>query len=41
MNGRILFFDQYGTKYGGAQYILIDIIEYLLKKKNWCFNSTS
>lgn len=33
MNGRILFFDQYGTKYGGAQYILIDIIEYLLKKK--------
>ena len=33
MNWKILFFDQYWTKYGGAQYILIDIIEYLLKKK--------
>ena len=32
MNEKILFFDQYGSKYGGAQYILIDIINYLLER---------
>ena len=32
MNETILFLDQYGSKYGGAQQILIDILEFLSKK---------
>ena len=32
MNETILFLDQYGSKYGGAQQILIDIAEFLSEK---------
>ena len=32
MNETILFLDQYGSKYGGAQQILIDILEFLSEK---------
>ena len=32
MNETILFLDQYGSKYGGAQQILIDILEFLTEK---------
>ena len=32
MNKTILFLDQYGSKYGGAQQILIDILEFLTEK---------